>query len=119
MTRCARDRRVFFWEEPYWDADDKGDGTPTLEVMNQQEPGLWVVAAASCRELAMQKPCYAAYCVNSLMNSGINVERFVRWYYTPMMLSFTEELRAEVTVYDCMDELSGFLGAPCGTGFDA
>ena len=41
-----------------------------------------------------------------------SVESYVRWYYTPMMLSFTDELKAEATVYDCMDELSGFSGAP-------
>ncbi len=41
---------------------------------------------------------------------GIN--RYVAWYYTPMALGFTAELRPEATVYDCMDELSGFLHAP-------
>jgi UDP-galactopyranose mutase len=45
-----------------------------------------------------------------------NVVRYVRWYYTPMMLGFTDELNAEATVYDCMDELSGFLGAPTELG---
>src|SRR5690606_24851128 len=34
------------------------------------------------------------------------------WYYTPMALGFTRHLRPLATVYDCMDELSGFLGAP-------
>ena len=29
-----------------------------------------------------------------------------------MALGFTSALRPEVTVYDCMDELTGFLGAP-------
>jgi len=34
------------------------------------------------------------------------------WYYTPMALSFTRHLRPLATVYDCMDELSAFAGAP-------
>ncbi|MGL4314170.1 MAG: UDP-galactopyranose mutase, partial [Sphingomonas sp.] len=38
----------------------------------------------------------------------------VRWYYTPMMLSFSGHLKADCVVYDCMDELSGFKGAPPG-----
>lgn len=41
-----------------------------------------------------------------------DVDRYIRWYYTPMMLSFTDGLQAEATVYDCMDELRAFLGAP-------
>ena len=37
---------------------------------------------------------------------------FVAWYYTPMPLAFTGHLRPLATVYDCMDELSAFHGAP-------
>jgi glycosyltransferase involved in cell wall biosynthesis len=36
----------------------------------------------------------------------------VAWYYSPMMMAFSDHLQASVTVYDCMDELSAFLGAP-------
>lgn len=36
----------------------------------------------------------------------------VRWYYTPMMLPFSEHLDAACTVYDCMDELANFRFAP-------
>lgn len=36
----------------------------------------------------------------------------VGWYYTPMALRFTSQLRFPVIVYDCMDELSCFKGAP-------
>ena len=108
MSRCARDRRVFFWEEPYWDADDIGDGTPTLEVMHE-ESHLWVLrphlprlgnADAMLRDL-----------VRELMQR-YKIQRCIRWYYTPMMLSFTDQVQAEAVVYDCMDELGAFLGAP-------
>jgi glycosyltransferase involved in cell wall biosynthesis len=36
----------------------------------------------------------------------------VAWYYTPMALEFSGHLVADRTVYDCMDELSAFRGAP-------
>jgi UDP-galactopyranose mutase len=36
----------------------------------------------------------------------------IRWYYTPMMLSFSRHLEAVCTVYDCMDELANFKFAP-------
>jgi UDP-galactopyranose mutase len=108
LTRCARDRRVFFWEEPYWDADDHGDGTPTLETIREGER-LWVLRPHLPREGdadAMLRRLLTRFLAEH------TVERYVRWYYTPMMLSFTDGLEAEATVYDCMDELSGFLGAP-------
>jgi hypothetical protein len=40
----------------------------------------------------------------------------VVWYYTPMALGFSDHLQAELCVYDCMDELSAFRGAPVELG---
>ena len=108
MTRCAQGRRVFFWEEPYWDAEDNGDGTATLEVM-REEPNLWVLRPH------LPRAGDAETMLRELLRDFAQrhtVLRCVRWFYTPMMLGFTDELHAEATVYDCMDELSGFLGAP-------
>jgi hypothetical protein len=36
----------------------------------------------------------------------------IAWYYTPMMLPFSRDLDASVTVFDAMDELSKFKFAP-------
>ncbi|WP_431266812.1 hypothetical protein [Dankookia sp. P2] len=36
----------------------------------------------------------------------------IAWFYTPMALEFAAHLRPDLTVYDCMDELSAFRGAP-------
>ncbi len=108
LTRAAQQRRVFFWEEPYWDAEDNGDGTPTLEIM-QEGPRLWVLRPHLPRignADTMQRDL-----LRSFMQAQ-SIVQYVRWYYTPMMLSFTGDLTPEATVYDCMDELSGFLGAP-------
>ena len=108
LTRCAKDRRVFFWEEPWWDADDNGDGTPTLEIMPEQE-NLWVLRPHLPRAGnpdQMQRDLLAK------LLRDFQIEQYVRWYYSPMALSFTGDLRPQATVYDCMDELSGFLGAP-------
>lgn len=38
----------------------------------------------------------------------------VLWYYTPMALPWTDHLRRSATVFDCMDNLAGFKGAPAG-----
>jgi UDP-galactopyranose mutase len=37
---------------------------------------------------------------------------YILWYYTPMALLFSRHLKPLATVYDCMDELSGFHGCP-------
>ena len=41
-----------------------------------------------------------------------NIHEYVLWYYTPMALDFTRNLRPLAVIYDCMDELSAFKGAP-------
>lgn len=37
---------------------------------------------------------------------------YILWFYSPMALSAASELRPAAIIYDCMDELSAFLGAP-------
>jgi UDP-galactopyranose mutase len=41
-----------------------------------------------------------------------NVSEYLLWYYTPMALSFSAHLKPKFVVFDCMDELSAFKGAP-------
>ena len=108
LTRAARTRRVFFWEEPYWDADDNGDGTPTLEVMREGENLL--VLRPHLPRAGNADEMLRMLLDNFIANQQMG--RFILWYYTPMMLSFSSHLMSEATVYDCMDELSGFLFAP-------
>ncbi|MBY0338296.1 MAG: glycosyltransferase [Acetobacteraceae bacterium] len=43
---------------------------------------------------------------------GMAPERLIAWFYTPMAMAFAAHLTPDVTVYDCMDELSAFRGAP-------
>ncbi len=40
------------------------------------------------------------------------LHRHILWFYTPMALPLTNDWKPLATVYDCMDELSAFLGAP-------
>jgi UDP-galactopyranose mutase len=108
LTRCARDRRVFFWEEPWFDADENHAGTPTLERM-EVAPNLVVLRPHLPR--AGNADDMQRALLDTFMAEN-NLKRFVRWYYTPMALAFTDHLEPLATVYDCMDELTGFLGAP-------
>ncbi len=38
----------------------------------------------------------------------------VAWYYSPSAYAFSSHLAPNLRVYDCMDELTGFRGAPAG-----
>ncbi|WP_249027784.1 glycosyltransferase family 1 protein, partial [Xanthomonas vasicola] len=42
----------------------------------------------------------------------LGVRDLLLWYYTPMSQSFSAHLPARTIIYDCMDELSAFRGAP-------
>ncbi len=46
------------------------------------------------------------------MCATYRIAEYVAWYYTPMALAFSDHLEPSATVYDCMDELSAFKGAP-------
>ena len=106
LSRFSKHQRVFFIEEPiFHDGDDK------LQIENYNE-NLFVVtphikAGLPASEVQERQRKY----INNLF-TNMNIERYFSWYYTPMALPFTDHLTPEVTVYDCMDELSAFKFAP-------
>lgn len=107
LKRCARERRVFFVEEPIFD-----NGSMRLEV-HEREKNLKVVVPylpeGLCSEVA--KLAVLHDMVQRLIVEN-NINQYLVWYYTPMALDFTRHLRPLAVVYDCMDELSAFKGAP-------
>jgi len=107
MTRFARSRRVYFVEEPVF-----GEAAfASLDVVGQGD-GLKVVTPQLPRDLSASQ---AREELERLVSELIFQERitdFVSWYYTPMALPFTRHLYPQAVVYDCMDELSLFRGAP-------
>ena len=44
--------------------------------------------------------------------AGEGIVDTIAWFYTPMALPLLQELQPRAIVYDCMDELSAFKGAP-------
>lgn len=106
MSRAARDRRVLYVEEPLL-----ADGaTPRLE--NQCRDGVEVLTPHLPAGLD-QAAQHAI--LRELLDDLLDAERIeqpVLWYYTPMALAWTAHLDAAAVVYDCMDHLAGFRGAP-------
>ena len=108
MRRAARTRRVFFVEEPIWHRDDEATPTPS-STLTLREANLWVVQPHLRQgddAIQGQQTLLAELC------QQFNIRSCVRWLYTAMALPGSSKLPAALTVYDCMDELSAFLGAP-------
>jgi len=107
MSRFARRARVFFVEEPEF-----GEGEPRMSVRICERSGVRVVTPHLPAHVA--RPGYdilKALLQEFAVENGI--DKPVVWFYTPMALQFfPENIVPAVTVYDCMDELSMFRGAP-------
>lgn len=106
LKRSARDRRVFFIEEPVFD-----NGSMRLEV-SERETNLKIVVPHLPEGLRSEvaKTAVLHEMVQRLLVEN-NIHQYLAWYYTPMALDFTRHLRPMAVVYDCMDELSAFKGA--------
>jgi UDP-galactopyranose mutase len=106
LTRCARERRVFFVEEPVW-----VDGSMRLDVQDRGE-GLRVVTPHLPQGLSSEVATTAVMkeLITRLFEQQ-GIENYVFWYYTPMALGFTQHLSPVASIYDCMDELSAFKNA--------
>jgi UDP-galactopyranose mutase len=106
LTRCARDRRVFFVEEPIF-----GNHSLRLDV-HERDGGVRVVVPHLPEGLRSE---IATTAVLKEMTRRLfleqGIQEYVFWYYTPMALTFTDHFNPIASVYDCMDELSAFKGA--------
>jgi UDP-galactopyranose mutase len=107
MMRCARERRVFYFEEP--------------RFIETAEP--WLHTEQSPAGVTILTPHIPESCAGpditrlqrEMLDEFVARERitpYLLWYYTPMALDFTSHLQPEGIVYDCMDELSAFANAP-------
>jgi UDP-galactopyranose mutase len=110
MTRAAREQRVFYVEEPCVSAVPE----PYLERRRDRNV---VVITPHVPEFSDTEATWTAmrHLVDGLILRE-SIARMVAWYYTPMALPFTDHLRPQVLVYDCMDELSAFRHAPTVLG---
>jgi glycosyltransferase involved in cell wall biosynthesis len=108
MSRLAAYRPVLFVEEP-----TVHPGKMSLEV-EAVAPGVRVArpvvpidgpAFGSAQETAIVSLLRARQATDEW-------KRIVAWLYTPMAVRVAKGLHPVAIIYDCMDDLSGFLGAP-------
>ena len=108
LSRLARDYHIVFVEEPV-----HGSGPAYLERTTPAD-GIEVLRAHTPVEhwgfhddqLAALQPMIAGYLADR------RIDDYLVWFYTPMALPMLGELKPRAIVYDCMDELAAFKGAP-------
>ncbi|UOF01316.1 glycosyltransferase family 1 protein [Bdellovibrio reynosensis] len=107
MSRFANFRRVYFIEEPVIGklSNEQLDLAETPEGVTVVTPRIPEHIPANERDNVL------ALLVDQLLSQEA-IEEFCAWYYTPMALNFSRHLRPDFIIYDCMDELSHFKGAP-------
>ena len=108
MTRAAEKWRVFYIEEP---VVSDTITTPDMMVLKDNQ-NLLIVTPQFPRDYnsADYNPALENMLAKLLID--FKIDNYGVWYYTPMALKFTLDLLPRVIVYDCMDELSAFRGAP-------
>jgi UDP-galactopyranose mutase len=107
LSRFARERRVFFVEEPTF-----GPDPAHLDVSERPDHGVTVAVPRLPHGTPHEEiEAISGRLLHDLFQSH-RIGPHVLWYYTPMALNFTRELDPLARVYDCMDELSAFMNAP-------
>ena len=108
LTRLARHYRVIYVEEPM-----KDPGPPRFERMRVAQnvdllKPLTPIDAQGFHDdqLSLLKPMLDEFMQREL------IDDYLVWLYTPMALPLLTQLRPRGVIYDCMDELSAFKGAP-------
>jgi glycosyltransferase involved in cell wall biosynthesis len=107
LSRFSRHGRVFFVEEPVFHEGieprlDVSDREGQLKVLLAYLPQGLVPEEADARHREL---------ITRYFHEN-NLDTCVFWYYSPMFLEISRHLKPVLTVYDCMDELSAFKGAP-------
>jgi UDP-galactopyranose mutase len=109
LSRLAAKHPVVFVEEPEFDSAgpprwDRSEPHPNLIVYRPrthlQTPGF------HGDQLPVLEPMMAE------LREELGDTNLLAWLYTPMALPLALSLDPDAAVYDCMDELSLFLGAP-------
>jgi glycosyltransferase involved in cell wall biosynthesis len=104
MSRAARERRVFFVEEPVFDGD-----ADRLEL-HEVAPSL-ITAVPHLRRENDRSADDAQRVLLDELRARFSIRAPIRWFYNPLALAFARHVNGGPTVYDCMDELTGFKGA--------
>ncbi len=107
LSRAAEYAEVFFMEEPVL----TGVCEPEMRI-TLQPSGVHVLTPLLPSDADEQDVVSMQRFLLDRWMDEWGVVDFIAWYYTPMALLFTSHLHPQISVYDCMDQLAAFQGAP-------
>lgn len=105
LTRFADHFRIFYVEEAYFHAES--DHYTEVSHNNIHVIKLHIKGGPENADVVSRQ--------QSLISNFVvkyKIKDFILWYYTPMALPISRQLKASAVVFDCMDELSAFKFAP-------
>lgn len=115
LSRFASKHRILFIEEPYFDLREGEQGRLELEAV---APNIMVSAVHLPEDLRHSPKLheelrkFARQAIDTVNLDG-EFDAPLLWYYSPMEASWSlGHFEAKGVIYDCMDELSQFKGAP-------
>jgi len=109
LTRFAREFNVYFFEEPIHDVAE--DGESYLSI-SKRDDKLWVLVPHLPQGISKKENVSLQKLILKSFLKDKSLSDFIFWYYTPMALEFSRDYFPNLTIYDCMDELSAFKNAP-------
>src|SRR3569833_3025633 len=109
MAGLAATHRILYIEEPILSESGKPEWSfqealPNITVCRPHTP-------CEARGFHPEQTPWLKQLLRDLLQEQALAE-YVLWIYTPLAVPAAAELRPALTIYDCMDELSAFLGAP-------
>jgi UDP-galactopyranose mutase len=108
LSRFAKGNRVIFIEEPVYD-----EGPVRWEYRTSASNVIVCRLHTAINTPGFSDPQLSAISrmMPDLMGK-LDLRNYVAWFYTPMALPLLHDIAPSAVIYDCMDELSAFLGAP-------
>lgn len=109
LTRFSKEFNVYFFEEPIYDVPQNENSYLSIKKATDK---LWILVPHLPQ--GVSKKQNIGLLKEKLKNflKDKSLSDFIFWYYTPMALEFSGDFIPDITIYDCMDELSAFKFAP-------
>jgi glycosyltransferase involved in cell wall biosynthesis len=107
LSRFANNHRVFFIEEPFFDATDDH-----MVIARGDTDQVWIITPHLKGNMDATELLLAQKVLLDDLLVSMQIGEYMLWYYSPMALGWSDHLDPALIVYDCMDELSAFKFAP-------
>jgi UDP-galactopyranose mutase len=108
MARWAKERRVFFIEEPLFETPSQESAPAAAPgggrlILTPQAERLLVVTPALPNGLSDLEVISAQQRLLEQLIAECRIEDYLLWYYTPRALRYTRQLEPRQVIYDCME----------------